>query len=148
MTDSRRLRRVVPTPLRRDLEWSLLAAAGPAPGAALRSVRTAARSLRVNPATVAAVYRDLSRRGYLRVSQGRATIALLSRRGCQQRLLHEQLTDVVEAALAVGIDKNDLQDALQGLSSRERCVGPLTALRLKAAEFSGLRRPRPATRRR
>ncbi|MEZ5330830.1 MAG: GntR family transcriptional regulator [Thermoanaerobaculia bacterium] len=79
-----------------------------APGAAVASVREMAQRLRVNPATVAKAYRDLTDEGLLEVRRGEGTfvadLPAETRRQAGRELLAGHVRDLVDCARALGLD--------------------------------------------
>ena len=81
------------------------------PGESLPSVRSLARSLRVNPATVVAAYRDLAIDGFVEVRHGQGTFV---------REIPTYLREEERTAQAVQLVRRLLQDAARvGIGTEE-----------------------------
>jgi len=89
-------------------------------GQQLPTVRQLAVDLRINANTVARVYGELEREGYVSSRQGRGTFVrkpdLFSEQVKDRSAVAEDLAKtVVSMALAQGVGLDELMDALQGL---------------------------------
>jgi len=89
-------------------------------GQQLPTVRQLAVDLRINANTVARVYGELEREGYVSSQQGRGTFVrkpdLFSEQVKDRSAVAEDLAKtVVSMALAQGVGLDELMDALQGL---------------------------------
>ena len=92
------------------------------PGEQLPTVRALATHLLINPNTVARVYRDLEREGLLDMRRGSGTfvastataLALTDR----QRVLREQLEEIVVQARLFGVSDTALKDLLREIMQR------------------------------
>lgn len=88
-----------------------------ATGEAVPSVREMAQRLRVNPATVAKAYRDLTEEGLLEVRRGEGTfVAVLpaeTRRRAGRDLLATRVRDLVDCARALGMDWKETREAVE-----------------------------------
>ena len=86
-------------------------------GSALPSVRSLARALRVNPATVSKAYRRLTDAGLLTVRRGEGTFVaelLDDDRGEErQRLLEDGATAFARLAQGVGADRDEAARAVE-----------------------------------
>lgn len=94
-----------PTPLYEQIAARVrmaVAAGELAPGDALPSVRSLARSLRVNPATVVQAYRDLAADGFVKLRHGQGTFI---------QEVPTFLRDEERAAQATKLVRKLLQDA-------------------------------------
>jgi GntR family transcriptional regulator len=108
-----------PTPLYEQIAARIrvaVAAGELAPGDALPSVRTLARELRVNPATVVQAYRDLAMDGFVEIRHGQGTFVQNvpgfvrdEERTAQAEKLVRQL---LQEAARLGIPLDDLVRAL------------------------------------
>src|SRR5256885_15932275 len=88
-----------------------MAAADLKPGDALPSVRNLARRLRVNPATVGLVYRELDAEGFVEMRQGAGTFV--------REVVPERRASV-RTRLAAGLGRPLLVEACRlGLSTKE-----------------------------
>jgi len=94
------------------------------PGGAVPSVRDLARTLRVNPNTVARAYQRLSDAGVLNVKRGEGTFVSDSPSQPKKSERHEKLRDAASvyagAAIAVGASIDDATSVLE--SSYDRLV--------------------------
>ena len=88
-----------------------------APGAAVASVRDLARTLRVNPATVAKAYQRLADQGILEVRRGSGTFVSESpptlSRPERRRRLAEGARRYASLAASLGLDAGDATEELQ-----------------------------------
>ncbi len=101
-------------PIWRQIEDGMrrLVASGALPvGTAVPSVRELARELRINPATVSKAYQRLTADGALEVRRGEGTFVAERPAGAladeRERLLADGATSFVEAAISMGVAKND-----------------------------------------
>ena len=118
-----------PTPLYEQIASRVrvaVAAGDLRPGDALPSVRSLARDLRVNPATVVQAYRDLAMDGFVEIRHGQGTFVQEmapylrdeERAAQAERLVRKLLQD----AARLGIDAGDLTRAFNaevGVEIRE-----------------------------
>ncbi len=88
-----------------------------APGVALPSVRQLASQLRVNPATVVQAYRELEEAGVVESRQGAGTfvreLGEPKREAERQRLARRLVRQLIQEASAVGVTREDLEQALR-----------------------------------
>ena len=103
-----------PTPLYEQIAARVrmaVAAGDIAPGDALPSVRSLARDLRINPATVVQAYRDLAMDGFVEIRHGQGTFV---------QDLPRFLRDEERTAQAEKLVRKLLQDAARlGISAEE-----------------------------
>jgi GntR family transcriptional regulator len=103
-----------PTPLYEQIAARVrvaVASGDLAPGDALPSVRTLARDLRVNPATVVQAYRDLAMDGFVEIRHGQGTFV---------QDVPRFMRDEERTAQAEGLVRKLLQDAARlGISAEE-----------------------------
>jgi len=87
------------------------------PGGALPSVRQLAMQLRVNPATVVQAYRELEEVGVVESRQGAGTfvreLAEPKRDAERQRLARRLVRQLLQEAAALGVTREDLEQALR-----------------------------------
>jgi GntR family transcriptional regulator len=107
-------------PIWRQIEDGVrrLAASGRLPaGTAVPSVRELARSLRVNPATVAKAYRRLVDDAVLEVRRGEGTFVVdrpdAARRDDRAQLLEDAARRYADVARSVGVDRADAVGVLE-----------------------------------
>ena len=89
-------------------------------GHRLPSVRQLAGDLELAPGTVARVYRDLERDGYVTTSATGTTVADLGERSSreQQDLIHRMADNFAATAVRAGIDLETAVQALHGAYDR------------------------------
>jgi GntR family transcriptional regulator len=87
------------------------------PGEALPSVRNLASVIRVNPATVVQAYRELEFAGVVESRQGAGTFVRelpeTKRESERKREARKLVRDLLHQASALGVDTEDLEDALR-----------------------------------
>jgi len=117
-----------PTPLYEQIAARVrmaVAAGELVPGDALPSVRSLARSLRVNPATVVQAYRDLAADGFVELRHGQGTFI---------QEVPSFLRDEERAAQATKLVRKLLQDAARmgiGVEELTRALQALTGVQTR-----------------
>ena len=109
-----------PAPIWRQIEEGirrLIALGALKPGAAVPSGRDLARELGVNPNTVARAYQRLTEAGVLTVRRGEGTYVsdtpAQPKHAEKTEALRDAATRYASAAIAVGVDLDDAEDALR-----------------------------------
>ena len=109
-----------PTPLYEQIAARVrvaVAAGELGPGDALPSVRSLARELRVNPATVVQAYRDLALDGFVEMRHGQGTFIqdVPTFLRDEERVAHAEklVRKMLQAGARLGIDAEDLMRVFQ-----------------------------------
>jgi GntR family transcriptional regulator len=109
-----------PAPIWRQIEEGvrrLIALGVLKPEAAVPSVRDLARDLRVNPNTVARAYQRLTEVGVLVVKRGEGTyvadVPVQPKQSEKSDMLRDSATRYASAAIAVGAEINEAEEALR-----------------------------------
>lgn len=92
-----------------------------APGQAFPSVRSLAADLKIHPNTAHKVVQHLIQERWLEARPGVGTVVAeppVARAGDRKRLLENEVEQLVVEALRVGLDKEDLLDAIEAQWSK------------------------------